>query len=155
MKKLNDDVKTYVRLLQQGQLQRAYRGILTFMGDLNRQWKKNHPRWITGSVYPGYMDMTYFPTTPPDLKDLGLKIALVYLHRENRFEGWLSGMNRSIQSKYVDWFQNRPTPYKLTPPGPGVDSILVCTLVDQPDFDAPEVVMNQIMETTLVFLRFL
>lgn len=43
MKSLKDDLIIYNRALQQGSMQRAYRGILTFMGDLNRSWKQKHP----------------------------------------------------------------------------------------------------------------
>ena len=153
MKSFKDDLIIYTRALQQGSLQRAYRGILTFMGDLTRMWKQKHPEWVVGSVYPGFLDMTYFPVTPPKLKEHGLKIAFVYLHRENRFEVWLAASNRTIQSNFNLYFQDKKTSFKLTPPGPGVDSILIEPMADRPDFDEPEALMLQIEETILGFVE--
>lgn len=153
MKSLKDDLIIYNRALQQGSMQRAYRGILTFMGDLNRSWKQKHPEWVVGSVYPGYLDMTYFPVTPPKLKEHGLKIAFVYLHRENRFEVWLAANNRRIQSNFIRYLQHKTSPFKLTPPGPGVDSILIESITDRPDFDEPDTLMLQIEETILGFVE--
>lgn len=153
MKSLNEDVQIYTHILQQGQIQRAYRGILHFMSELNRSWKQEYPEWTTRTLYAGYLDMTYFSATPPFLEEKGLKIALVYLHRENRFECWLAGTNRSKQEQYRDHLQHQPSPYKLTPPGPGVDSIMVCSLVESPDFDHPELLKKQMMDQTLHFVE--
>lgn len=153
MKSLKDDLLIYTHALQQGSLQRAYRGILTFMGDLNRRWKQKHPEWVVGSVYPGYLDMTYVPITPPTLKEHGLKIAFVYLHRENRFEVWLAANNRTIQNNFIHYLQHKTLPFKLTPPGPGVDSILIEPMADRPDFDESEAFMLHIEETILDFVE--
>jgi len=38
------------------------------------------------------MDMTYFAFTPSELKEKKLKIAIVYLHEQNRFDAWLGAV---------------------------------------------------------------
>lgn len=46
------------------------------------------------------MDMSYFSLNTKNLKDKGLKIAVVYLHENGNFEVWLSARNRAILKRY-------------------------------------------------------
>ena len=105
MTNLNDAINEYTAQLQKGQIQIAYRGIMTFMSTLKSTLESNHPDYAASGLYFGYMDMTYFAFTPLELKRRNLKIAIVYLHQENRFELWLVGTNRKIQAEYIGFFQ--------------------------------------------------
>ncbi len=102
----------------------------------------------------GYMDMTYLPIIPVDLKREKLKIALVFLHKECRFEIWLSGANRGIQSKFVDKFTNEDLGnYTLSKVAPGIDSIIQWIVVDEPDFDNQHDLINIIDSGLLTFIE--
>ena len=142
MKSLNDYVREYNNGLRKGEIQKAYRGIFQFIQELKLYLEKRHPMYTISSIYPGYMDMTYFAFTPRELKDKGLKIAVVYLHIDNRFEAWLGGANRKLQAEYI----NKLTAldlngYHLSEPGPGVDSIVEVKVAESPNFDnIPELV---------------
>lgn len=94
-------IEEYSRLLGQGHIQKAYRGILSYMAVLKTRLEKAYPEFSVGGLYPGYMDMTYFSFTPDFLKSRKLKIAIVFLHERNRFEVWLGGTNRNVQAKYL------------------------------------------------------
>ena len=61
---------------------------------------KYHGHSVSSSVYYGYMDMTYFSFVPDFFKHRQLKIAIVFLHEEFRFEVWLCGYNKRVQTKY-------------------------------------------------------
>lgn len=112
---------------------------MTFMSNLSIYLVNSHREFSVSALYLGYMDMTYFAFTPPDLKIKNLKIAIVYLHEQNRFEAWLSGSNRKIQAEYIKHLSYKDTKdYKLSQVLTGVDSIIESTLVDQPDFDNSE-----------------
>ena len=94
MQSLNDFVKEYTKQLKKGQIQKAYKGIMKFMSGLKNNMGSNHPEYAASALYFGYMDMTYFAFTPMELKSRNLKIAVVYLHEQNRFEVLLGGSNR-------------------------------------------------------------
>ncbi|MDW7740600.1 MAG: hypothetical protein SCJ97_11200 [Bacillota bacterium] len=87
-------IREYNSQLSKGMIQAAYKYIMKFMSDLSIYLKKLHPDYTVSALYYGYMDMTYFAFTPDDLRNKKLKIAIVYLHEQSRFEVWLSGNNR-------------------------------------------------------------
>ncbi|MFZ2378621.1 MAG: hypothetical protein WAW74_04525 [Trichococcus flocculiformis] len=88
MESINECVKEYASQLSKGHIQKAYKGILTFMSELRSYLGNKYPDYTVGSLYFGYMDMTYFAFTPADLKNKKLKIAVVYLHEKGVFEVW-------------------------------------------------------------------
>jgi hypothetical protein len=154
MESLNEYVKEYKTQLSKGNIQKAYRGIMTFMSGLKTDLKKNYPDYIVSSLYFGYMDMTYFAFTPSGLKDKKLKIAIVFLHEQGRFEAWLGGSNRKVQSEYIEKLKHKKIGnYKLSQVLPGVDSIIESIVVEQPDFNHPEELKIQIEEELIDFIN--
>lgn len=154
MSSLNNYVREYIIQLRIGNIQKAYKGILTFMTELKAHLEGKYPDYIVSALYLGYMDMTYFAFTPPILKDKKLKIAIVYLHEEYKFELWLAGRNRQIQAEYIDMFsQTNIGRYTLSQIQPGVDSIISSTIMEQPDFENPEELIKQIEVKTIVFVE--
>ena len=151
---LNDQIQEYRLQLGKGHIQKAYQGIMAFMSSLKLDLEKAYPDYFTSALYFGYMDMTYFAFTPPQLKDRRLKIAIVYLHEEGRFEAWLGGNNRKIQGETIARLEHRKLgKFKLSQVQPGVDSIIELILVEQPDFDQLETLKEQIEEKTLKFIH--
>lgn len=154
MDSLNNHVKEYMIQLSKGRIQKAYKGIMTFMSGLSTYLESMHSDYTPSALYFGYMDMTYFAFTPSDLKNKKLKIAIVYLHEYGRFEAWLSGRNRKIQSEYINLMSGKNLgKYKLSQILPGVDSIIETTLVEQPDFDHPEELKKKIESKTIEFVN--
>ena len=135
MNSLNKDIAEYTGQLSKGKIQRAYKGIMTFMAELKATLEQQYPDYSAGALYFGYMDMTYFAFTPPELKNKKLKIAIVYLHEQGRFEVWLAGNNRQIQAQFIEKLSKINTGgYNLSQVSPGVDSIIESILVEQPYF---------------------
>ena len=154
MKKMNDHLKEYTLQLKKGDIQKAYKGIMVFMSGLKKYMESRHPGYKTSAVYPGYMDMTYFAFKPFELRGKNLKIAVVYLHEQNRFEVWLGGVNRSIQKQYIEIFKDKNIgEAKLSKAASGVDSILELELIGKPDFDHPDETMMLIENMTMDFLK--
>ncbi|HOC92706.1 MAG TPA: hypothetical protein PKH33_10105 [bacterium] len=152
MDSMNSHVREYNLQLSKGRIQKAYKGIMTFMSGLSAYLKSRHPDFAAGALYFGYMDMTYFAFTPSDLKNKNLKIAVVYLHEESRFDVWLSGSNRKIQAEYINLMKRKNIgKYKLSQVLPGADSIIESTMVENPDFDHPEELRKQIERMTIEF----
>ena len=89
----------YKSQLAKGIIQQAYRGLMDYFSDLRTHFQKRFSETeVSGGVYFGYMDMTYFAVIPAFLKQRKLKIAIVFLHEAFRFEVWLSGYNRQVQA---------------------------------------------------------
>ena len=86
MESINESIKEYATQLSKGRIQKAYKGIMTFMSELRSYLESKYPDYTAGNLYFGYMDMTYFAFTPADLKNKKLKIAVVYLHEKGVFE---------------------------------------------------------------------
>ena len=154
MESLNEYIQEYKSQLSKGIIQKAYRGIMTFISGLKTDLEKKYPDYVVSSLYFGYMDMTYFAFTPSDLKNKKLKIALVFLHEQGRFEAWLGGSNRKVQAEYIERMsQKNLGKYRLSKVLPGVDSIIESILVEQPDFNKPEDLKIQIDRKIIEFIN--
>jgi len=84
--------------LSKGNIQKAYKHIFSIFNELAILVKKNSEKGINvGSIYHGYLDMSYLPITTNVLKENGLKTAVVFDYDKFCFEVWLCGMNKKIQ----------------------------------------------------------
>ena len=154
MNSLKDSISEYQNALSKGHIQKAYRGIMSFMTDLKGILTKHHPDYLSSALYTGYLDMTYFAFTPSELRNMKLKVAIVYLHDEGRFEVWLSGNNRKIQAEYIKRLSHiNIEGYQLSKVMPGVDSIIESIIINHPDFDHPIELKKLIEGATLKFIQ--
>ncbi len=154
MPTFHECVKEYQAQLKKGTLQRAYKGLMEFVMDLRTYLQNKYPGYfVSGSIYQGYMDMTYFSFTPQSLKNQKLRIAVVFLHEALRFEAWLAGYNKQVQSKYWKMIKHSGwNKYSLVPSIQGADSILETILVANPDFSQPEELTRQIEQSLHRFI---
>jgi hypothetical protein len=154
MESLNDHIREYRLHLKKGHIQKAYKGIMSFMAGLSTALKNKYPDYAISALYFGYMDMTYFAFTPPDFKDKKLKIAIVYLHEQGRFEVWLGGSNRKVQAEMIDRLSHdHLSRYQLSRAHPGVDSIIESVIIEKPDFDQREALREEIEDKTIKFIN--
>lgn len=97
--------------------------------------------------------MTYFALFPEDLKQRKLKIAIVLIHDKMKFEIWLSGINKQIQTKYWNILKSKDlNVYHLPDTLKGADSIIEYSLIINPDFNNPEALTKQIESGTMKFI---
>jgi len=154
MDAFNSYIQEYRIQLSKGCIQKAYKGIMTFMSDLRTYLEGKHPDYSASALYFGYMDMTYFAFTPSDLKKKKLKIAIVFLHEDCKFELWLAGNNRRIQAEYIELLKRKDIgKYTLSQINPGVDSIIESIIVEQPNFNNLEQLKKEIETKTLEFVK--
>jgi len=145
----------YRKQLKKGAIKEAYRGLMDYIMELRSYFEKKYlDYFVSGSVYFGYMDMTYFSFFPESLKLLKLKEAIVFVHDTFRFEVWLAGYNKQVQTKYWKLFKEPNwNKYLIPPTTKGVDSIIEYTLVDNPDFNDLDILTKQIESGTLKFIK--
>ena len=148
-------INEYKRQLAKGDIQKAYKGLMDYILSLRTYFKNKYPDYfVSGGIYYGYMDMTYFSFIPESLKQRKLKIAVVFIHDSCRFEAWLAGYNKGVQRKYwkifnvSDWNK-----YPVVATTTGVDAIIEHVLVDDPDFSDLDRLTTQIETSTLKFVE--
>jgi len=144
----------YRKQLERGVINNAYKGLMEYIMALRTHLKNKYPDFIiSGSIYFGYMDMTYFSFSPVSMKQQGLKVAIVFNHDAFQFEAWLSGKNKQIQSKFWKYFKESDwKKYHIVPTTKGVDSIVEHPLVENPDFSDVDSLTRQIEGEGLKFI---
>ncbi len=154
MESFHENVSEYRKQIEKGAITKAYKGLMEYVLGLRTYLKTRHPDYfVSGSIYFGYMDMTYFSFYPKSIGGQKLKIAIVLIHQSMRFEAWLAGCNKQVQSKYWKMFKESAwNKYRLVPTTKGVDSILEHVLVDNPDFRDPDKLTRQIERQTMQFV---
>ena len=69
MKSFHEYMDEYRKQVEKGDIKEAYRGLIEYIMSLRTHFQKKYPDYIvSGSIYQGYMDMTYFSFFPESLK---------------------------------------------------------------------------------------
>ena len=154
MGSFHEYIEEYRIQLEKGAIKKAYRGLMEYMMDLRTHFKDKYPDfYVSGSIYLGYMDMTYFSFFPKSIKQRNLRIAIVFLHDTIRFEAWLVGINKQVQTKYWKLFKESGwNKYPLVATMKGADAILEHILVEAPDFSDLQALTDRIERETLQFI---
>ena len=154
MESLQEYMNEYRKQIEKGAIKQAYKGLMEYIMDLRTHFRNKYPGYyVSGSIYHGYMDMTYFSFFPESLKNRKLKIAVVFIHDTIRFEAWLVGYNKNVQKEYWELFRESDwNKYHIVPTTKGVDSIIDCVLVGNPDFSDLDNLTEQIERGTLNFI---
>ena len=148
-------ITEYKKQLMKGYIQKAYKELMKYIMDLRVHFKDKYPDYfVSGGIYCGYMDMTYFPLSTKSLKQRKLKIAIVFIHDAFQFEVWLAGYNKQVQTKYWELFkESNWNKYRIPSNIKGIDSIIEYILVDNPDFSDLDALTKQIEKGALKFIR--
>jgi hypothetical protein len=155
LKSFNENMIEYKKQLEKGGIIKAYRGLMEYFQNLRLYLKNKYPDYfISGSIYCGFMDMTYFSFTPQSLKDKKLKIAIVFVHERFSFEVWLGGNNKKIQKRYWNLVREKNWNQYYVPSSiKGLDSIIEYILIKDPDFSNLEVLTRKIEVEVMKFIN--
>ena len=124
-----DLLSGYKELLRTTNIVECYQEFIKLFRYVRVVLEKSMPEYkFQGSIVENGMDYSYFLFTNDHLKEKGLKIAVVFVHREFLFKVWLSGFNRKYQSKYYDLLKGKTIPFELTDNPTRNDYILSVTL---------------------------
>ena len=83
-----------------------------------------------------------------------MKIAIVFNYDAFRFEVWLAGYNKQVQTKYWKLFKESDwNKYYIVSTTKGIDSIIEFILVDNPDFSDLDNLTKQIERGTMKFIK--
>jgi len=142
-------------VLKDGKMTAAYQRLAAYIRELRAHFAASYPDYdFPGSIYYGYLDMTYFSILPPALKKRDLKVAVVFNYQSFRFEAWLSGRNRKAQKDAFQAIQEAGwETYRLTPNPEKSDSVLEHILAADPNFSDLDELTKQIERGTLDFIQ--
>ncbi len=128
---------------------------MQYMMDLRTYFESRYPGYfVSGSIYYGYMDMTYFSFVPRTLQQRKLRVAIVLIHESCQFQAWLVGYNKQVQSRYWQLIKdNNWKKYPVVASIKGADAIIEHTLVANPDFNDLDALTKQIEAGTLIFIK--
>lgn len=108
-------LREYKELLQTTNVQKCYQEFVKLFRSIRSELEKCMSEYkFQGSITENGMDYSYFQFTSSDLKEKGLKIAVVFVHANFQFEVWLSGVNRKYQTIYYNQLKERDIPFILT-----------------------------------------
>jgi len=125
----------YRREVEKGAIQKAYKLLMDSISILKSNFEKKYPDFFISEIYHGYMDMTYFSFTPQSIKNLKLKIAIVFIHNRFVFEIWLVGQNKQIQAEYWRIVKEKKwSRYQVPDSIEGIDYIMKNVLLENPNF---------------------
>jgi len=155
MSSFHENMTEYKKQLGKGDIQQAYKGLMEYIMGLRTYFKNKYPdHYVSGSIYYGYMDMTYFSFIPDSFKQRNLKIAIVFVHETFKFEVWLAAVNKQVQQKYWHLFKESGwNKYPLVLTTKGVDAVIEHALVVDPDFSDLDALTDQIEQAILKFIR--
>ncbi len=147
MNTLDRDTQELRSRLGDGSIQRAYRGIISYMSRLRSLFAGQRGENSVSGLYQGYFDMTYFALFPDVLKERGLKLAIVFNYESFGFEVWLAARNRKVQKHYWELLLNTGyKEYSLVEPGVGIDAIVAAVLASDFSFEAESSLDAQIIK---------
>ena len=155
MKFDSDLLLTYKRLLQTTELEKSYQEFVRLFRYLRIELEKQLTDCkFQGAVVENAMDYSYFQFTNGSLKKKGLKLAVAFVHRDFRFEVWLSGFNRKYQSRYFELLKNKQQPFSLTDDPKRTDYILRILLDTNMDLSDGERVLAEVSAAALELLGY-
>lgn len=155
MELFHEAMMEYKQQMQLGVIPTAYRGIMEYMLGLKAYLQAEYPEYnVSGSIYFGYMDMSYFSFFSDSLQQRKLKTGIVFIHESCQFEAWLFGVNKQVQKQYWQIIKDSGwNQYLLVPTTHGEDAILKHVLTENPDFDDLDAVTEQIENGVLKFIQ--
>ena len=155
MESLHDLMMEYKKQMQLGVIPKAYLGLMEYLSKLKNYLKADHPDFeVSGSLYFGYMDMTYFSFFPASIKKRNLKTGIVFIHETCHFEVWLFGVNKKVQQEtWEEMNDKRFVAYPLVETTKGHDAIIEHVLVKDPNFDDLDGLSKQIELGTMKFIK--
>ena len=150
-----ESMNEYRKQLEKGAIQEAYKGLMDYFMELKTYFKNKYPDYyLSGSIYFGYMDITYFSFFPESLKCRNLKIAIFFVHESFKFEVWLAGFNKRVQTEYWRLIkESNWNKYHIAPTTKGFDSIIDSVLVENTDFNDLDALTKQIDQGKLTFIK--
>jgi len=146
----------YKKLIETTDLQKGYQEFIKLFRFLRTELKKALPEYdFSGHIVENNMDFAYFQLSDDELRASGLKIQVVFIHKNFRFEVWASGYNRKIQCAYYEKLKSQTIPYALNINPIRVDYIIKTPLNENLDLSDGFGVLEEIKAHVLDCVNYI
>lgn len=150
-----DKLNTYKNLIQTTNLQEGYQEFIKLFRYLRVELEKELSEFnFSSSIVENRMDFSYFHLTSKELKDNGLKVQVVFVHKDHDFEVWISGYNRKVQCEYNDKLNNREMDYILNQKPKEDDYILKTKIVKEVDISDGDALIAELKNEIYKIIEF-
>jgi hypothetical protein len=148
-------LETYKSLLATTELQLGYQEFIKLFRFLRIELEKELPDFsFSGNIIENNMDFAYFQITDKDLREKGVKIQVVFVHKSFRFEVWASGYSRKIQCSYYNKLKNQPLKYYLNDNPERIDYIFKAEIEKDIQLHSGDLVISKIKPVVLEMIIF-
>lgn len=148
-------LETYKSLLATTELQLGYQEFIKLFRFLRIELEKELPDFsFSGNIVENNMDFAYFQLTDKDLREKGVKIQVVFVHKSFRFEVWVSGYNRKIQCSYYNKLKNQHLKYYLNDNPERIDYIFKAEIENNIELHSGDIVISKIKPVVLEMITF-
>lgn len=145
----------YKTIIRTTALQESYQEFIHLFRYLRNELKNQLPEFtFSNNIEENQMNFSYFQLTSEELKQKGLKIQVIFIHKEFQFEIWLSGYNRKIQSTYYEHLKSKNFNYILNHDPTHVDYILKTQCSNQLDLSKSALLLDLIKQKIQELLVF-
>lgn len=145
-------IEEYKNIIQTTNLQRGYQELIKFFRYLRNYLQKEMTNFnFTANIVENNMDYSYFQFTNENLKKKGVKIVCVFLHKEFKYQVWLSGVNRQTQIKCFNMYEKN-NKYTMSPNPDKTDYILSKDINIELNYDNIENLLNNFKKEIYMFI---
>ena len=150
-----DKLNTYKNIIQTTNLQEGYQEFIRLFRYLRVELEKELKEFnFSSSIVENRMDFSHFHLTSKELKGNGLKVQIVFVHKEHDFEVWISGYNRKVQCEYHDKLNNREMDYILNQKPKEDDYILRSKIVKEVDISDGDALIAELKNEIYKIIEF-
>lgn len=146
----------FKKALGTGELQKAYRHLMDVFSSLQTALRENKEAQVqTGTLYHGYLDMTYLPVTTRVLRKKGMKVAVVFDYPKFQFQLWLSAGNRKKREKAILLLEQTKVlkdSIRIAKENP--DAILEQVIHEPIDFEDTQGLVRSLVAETIRFTKY-
>ena len=146
-------LEEYQNLIQNTNLQKGYQEFIRLFRWLRINLQNRFSSFrFQGNIVENNMEYSYFQFSDDTLKQMGLKIVVVFVHSDFRFEIWISGCNRQVGRGLVgtgdDLFDGlQSLPVFLTPDPDHLDYIVKFPIEANPAHIDCDALLDMVSDT--------
>lgn len=135
----------YKNIIETTNIQKCYQEIIRLIKYISLELEKEMPEYsFMGRVVENQMDFSYFQVTRQSLKELGLKVQIIFMHSTCKFEVWISGYNRKVQRNYYELLCNSDCPFEMCLNPERNDFIIKTVIETVAETDEPAAIIAEI-----------
>ncbi len=148
-------IEVYKELLLTTQLQAGYQEFIKLLRYIRILLENELDSYeFSKSVVENHMEFSYFQLFNKELKEKGLKVQVVFVHKEFQFEVWVSGYNRKIQCAYYNQLRDVQSIYLLNDNPMKVNYIFKACLSNELDISNADLLISLLKEEILNIIEF-